>query len=267
MERVFFVRGTYVEGKKGFSKKAIFVCQPLIHPDPFVVRLRRYIRGPLNYLTSIFGYRSLFHMLQGFDAITVSTPYEYSFLTSYGLNNVWFVGEGVNTEFIEGNKDKIRQKAIKIREDIKSENVVTFIGFRDKYKGYYDFLKAVIDWSPPKSLMAFEDYHLTQHILQKGYLVIQINKPLALHAPGLTANLRRLINKTAWNGAGIRTTKAMKPSELIVYLLGRTIQGLLPGQYPTLRYAGYKNQIIYIASLCGYIIGYAVPHKYLIPER
>jgi hypothetical protein len=127
--------------------------------------------------------------------------------------------------------------------------------------------KAVIDWSPPKSLMAFEDYHLTQHILQKGYLVIQINKPLALHAPGLTANLRRLINKTAWNGAGIRTTKAMKPSELIVYLLGRTIQGLLPGQYPTLRYAGYKNQIIYIASLCGYIIGYAVPHKYLIPER
>jgi len=130
--------------KKDFSKKAIFVCQPLVHPDPFVVRLRRYIRGPLNYLTSIFGYRSLFHMLQGFDAITVSTPYEYSFLTSYGLNNVWFVGEGVNTEFIERNKDKIRQKAIKIREDIKSENVVTFVGFRDKYKGYYDFLKAVM---------------------------------------------------------------------------------------------------------------------------
>jgi glycosyltransferase involved in cell wall biosynthesis len=135
----------YITKKKRESLNRIaIVSHPLIHPDPFVVRLRQYIKGPLNHLISALGYKSLFHMLQGFDAIIVSTPYEYAFLTSNGLNNVWFVGEGVDMEYIERNKNKIREKAIELRESIGSENIVSFIGFRDKYKGYYDFLISII---------------------------------------------------------------------------------------------------------------------------
>lgn len=126
----------------------------------------------------------------------------------------------------------------------------------------------VLDWEPPKELSAFEDYHLTQHILSKGASVIQVNQPLALHAPGNPCtSLRIHFEKTAWSGAGMRLTSAMNLFEVGAYSLARIIQGLIWSQLKRLRYAGYRNQLEYCISQLGYIVGYLVPYKYLVFKR
>jgi len=126
----------------------------------------------------------------------------------------------------------------------------------------------VLDWNPPKELSAFEDYHLAQHILSKGALVIQINKPLALHAPGNPrTSLRIQFKKAAWNGAGMRLTNAMNLFEVGAYGLARIIQGLIPGQQRRLKYAGYRNQLDYALAQVGYIVGWLAPYRYLVSKR
>jgi len=134
----------YVIKKKKLLKNTILVSHPLIHHDPFITRLKYFIRGFSNRIVTKLGYRSLLLMLREFDAITVSTPYEYSLLKSNGFDNVWFVGEGIDLDFIDKNREIIDKKRREIKAETGSENIVAFIGFRDKNKGYYDFLKMIM---------------------------------------------------------------------------------------------------------------------------
>jgi glycosyltransferase involved in cell wall biosynthesis len=125
----------------------------------------------------------------------------------------------------------------------------------------------VLDWEPSKELSAFEDYHLTQHILNKGALVVQVNEPLAIHVPGINFSVRKQFEKSAWNGAGMRVTGAMNLIEVGAYSLARIVQGLMPEQQKRLKYAGFRNNLEYIVAQSGYIIGWLFPRRYLVLKR
>jgi glycosyltransferase involved in cell wall biosynthesis len=126
----------------------------------------------------------------------------------------------------------------------------------------------VVDWNPPKELSALEDYHLTQHVLSKGALVVQVNLPLAIHVWGdIQAPFSKKFKKSAWTGAGLRVAKAMNLVEVVLYSLARIIQILLPRNIERMRYAGFKSPIEYMLVQLGLVIGYLCPYKYLVLER
>jgi glycosyltransferase involved in cell wall biosynthesis len=126
----------------------------------------------------------------------------------------------------------------------------------------------VVDWDPPKELSSLEDYHLTQHVLNKGALVVQVNLPLAIHVWGdINAPFSKKFRKSAWTGAGLRVAKAMNLVEVMLYGLARMIQVLLPGNIERMRYAGFKSPLEYMLVQLGLVIGYLSPYKYLVLER
>ena len=126
----------------------------------------------------------------------------------------------------------------------------------------------VVDWNPPEELHALEDYHLTQHVLNKGALVLQVNLPLAIYVWGdINAPFSKKFRKSAWTGAGLRVAKALNLFEVVLYSLARIVQILLPGNMEQIRYAGFKNPIEYMLVQLGLVIGYLSPYKHLVLER
>jgi glycosyltransferase involved in cell wall biosynthesis len=82
-------------------------------------------------------------ILSRIDAITTSTPYEYEFLRKMNLSNVYFVGEGVDLDFIRSNANVISEKFREIRRDLEGKNVFLYIGGKSYLKGYFHFLEAI----------------------------------------------------------------------------------------------------------------------------
>lgn len=80
-------------------------------------------------------------LLPHFDAVAVSTPYEYSYLRSMGLSNVYFVGEGIDLDFIKTNQEKYSQAAEAMRND--HVKYILYLGARTYEKGYYHALAAL----------------------------------------------------------------------------------------------------------------------------
>jgi glycosyltransferase involved in cell wall biosynthesis len=69
--------------------------------------------------------------------------------------------------------------------------------------------EAVVDWRPPRGAGAYEDYLITQHVINKGFRWLVVNEPVALHgAPPKDkfSKLRSSIRKGLWEGAGIKHT-------------------------------------------------------------
>jgi len=69
-------------------------CHALIHSLSIKSEVR-YLKDTVDYMKI----RAIRHILSSYDAITVSTPYELQLLKLLGLNNVYLVGETINTDF------------------------------------------------------------------------------------------------------------------------------------------------------------------------
>jgi len=113
---------------------------------------------------------------------------------------------------------------------------------------------AVKGWNPPRELAAFEDYHLTQHILHRGYKFIVVNDVISQHiiSPSKGDSSFRW---GLWCGAGVRITGAADLKTLIIQTSARMIGAIRRRSLDTL-----KAQI-------GYLIGYIDYRRYTVLER
>jgi glycosyltransferase involved in cell wall biosynthesis len=114
------------------------LCHALIHPIS--------IKSEVRYLSKgvVYGkINAIRHILSSYDAITVSTPYELQLLKLLGLNNVYLVGETIDTDFLRKNESAINELANKIRSEIGGDLIV-FIGPRSRRKGYLNLLRAFV---------------------------------------------------------------------------------------------------------------------------
>jgi glycosyltransferase involved in cell wall biosynthesis len=114
------------------------LCHALIHPLSIKSEVR-YLKDTVDYMKI----RAIRHILSSYDAITVSTPYELQLLKLLGLNNVYLVGETIDTDFLSKNESVINELANKIRSEIGGDLIV-FIGPRSRRKGYLNLLRAFV---------------------------------------------------------------------------------------------------------------------------
>jgi hypothetical protein len=77
----------------------------------------------------------------------------------------------------------------------------------------------VEDWKPPEGLNAYEDYHMTQHILDKGGRIWRVRNPSLHNHKGSD------FKAAAWNAAGARLAGVYKNWKDITKVFFRTILG------------------------------------------
>ena len=131
--------------KNGLSRSK-FVCHVLYHPtiyvDPSSIFTKLFGRKLSVALRALYEHYTMKNVLSKVDAITTSTPYEYEFLRKMGFDNVYFVGEGIDLDFIHSNIHIISERSNKIRKEIGEKRVLLYIGGKSYIKGYYHFLEA-----------------------------------------------------------------------------------------------------------------------------
>jgi glycosyltransferase involved in cell wall biosynthesis len=140
VSRAFFLNGKPLN-------KARFVCHVLFHPtiyaDPSSTFTKLFGRKLSIPLRAFYEQYSLKEILSRIDASTTSTPYEYKLLRKMNLDNVYFVGEGIDIDFIHNNIHLIFEKSGKIRRESGGKNTFLYIGGKSYLKGYYHFLEAI----------------------------------------------------------------------------------------------------------------------------
>jgi glycosyltransferase involved in cell wall biosynthesis len=110
--------------------------------------------------------------------------------------------------------------------------------------------KLIETWNPPPDLSAYEDYHLSQHVLNNGYLWVEFSLPCVIHMKDYRfRGLYRYLRQGLWEGANV--VKAGIPlSYIVLHVLGRLVGSL---------YKGNLNQFI---TYIGYLIGLALSKKF-----
>jgi glycosyltransferase involved in cell wall biosynthesis len=85
--------------------------------------------------------------------------------------------------------------------------------------------EAAKNWAPPLSLHRFEDYHLTQYVLNKRFKWMIVPSVCSTHygykARDYLGKLRETYSKCLGDGAGIRVTNALSPFEIATYCFAR----------------------------------------------
>uniref|UniRef100_A0A7J3YTX9 Glycosyltransferase family 2 protein n=1 Tax=Ignisphaera aggregans TaxID=334771 RepID=A0A7J3YTX9_9CREN len=120
--------------------------------------------------------------------------------------------------------------------------------------------EAVIDWRPPIKASAYEDYLITQHVINKGFYWVVINKPVALHGTPPKDKFSKIhssIRKGLWEGAGIKHA-GIPVNFIILYSLSR-----LGGAIIKL----FKNKDIYDITMRLAFLLSLPSDKYLSPKR
>ncbi|MEM2704082.1 MAG: glycosyltransferase family A protein [Candidatus Bathyarchaeia archaeon] len=122
----------------------------------------------------------------------------------------------------------------------------------------------VKDWEPPENLSALEVFSLTQHILGKGYLWVELPKPCCYHTKELKigCGFVRYLKQGLWEGAGARYT-GIKVSDFLLEVSSRLCGGIAS--------LVKTGQPLYFVDNCamrfGQIIGFLIPHKYRTWKR
>jgi len=122
----------------------------------------------------------------------------------------------------------------------------------------------VKDWQPPLYLSAHEVLSLTQHILNKGYLWVEIAEP-AIHLKELEygTGIRRHVKQGLWMGGNARILGIPKK----LFFLEIFTRLLLGVPYRILTIRDPVKVLNYASYYIGYLIGYLNPHKYRVWKR
>ena len=120
---------------------------------------------------------------------------------------------------------------------------------------------AVQDWHPPHTLSALEIFSLTQHILAKGYLWIELAEPCLYHLKELRygTGIRRYIKQGLWTGSNVHLVKIRQKHfflEVFSRLFGGSIKSIL-NRDPI---EALNNVFFRI----GYLIGYLSETRYRV---
>jgi glycosyltransferase involved in cell wall biosynthesis len=132
----------------------------------------------------------------------------------------------------------------------------------------YDVIK---DWKPPKYLGAFEDFHLTQHVLRKGYRWVRYDGDIvAIHFESMKnlidIFLVKPIKKGLWHGSNIYILHRNKEISYSLILLDN-IRGIINS---ILKIFTKRERINYISSLLftmAMILGILTKDRYVQEYR
>jgi glycosyltransferase involved in cell wall biosynthesis len=110
--------------------------------------------------------------------------------------------------------------------------------------------KLIKTWNPPPDLSAYEDYHLSQHVLNNEYLWVEFSFPCVIHMKDYKfKGLYRYLKQGLWEGAN--AVRAGIPlSYIMLHVLGRLMGSL------------YKRNLNQLITYIGYLIGLVVPKKF-----
>jgi glycosyltransferase involved in cell wall biosynthesis len=110
--------------------------------------------------------------------------------------------------------------------------------------------KLIEIWNPPPDLSAYEDYHLSQHILNNGYLWVEFSLPCVIHMKDYRfKGLYRYLKQGLWEGAN--AIRAGIPlSYIMLHVLGRFVGSL------------YKKELSQFITYIGYSIGLTLSKKF-----
>jgi len=110
--------------------------------------------------------------------------------------------------------------------------------------------KFIESWNPPLDLSAYEDYHLSQQVLNNGCLWIEFSYPCVIHMKDYRfKGLYRYLKQGLWEGANaIRV--GIPLSYIMLHVLGRLIGSL------------YKRNLNQLITYIGYLIGLVIPKKF-----
>ncbi len=116
----------------------------------------------------------------------------------------------------------------------------------------------VRDWRPLKHLSAGEVFSLTQHILEKGYLWVELPSPCCHHTKELKmgAGPSRYFKQGLWEGAGARLL-GIKTSDFVLEVTCRLIGGVIRSTN-----YGPLHLINNAAMRLGQMIGFLSPFRY-----
>ena len=110
--------------------------------------------------------------------------------------------------------------------------------------------KLIETWSPPSDLSAYEDYHLSQHVVNNGYLWIEFSSPCVIHMKDYRfKGLYRYLKQGLWEGAN--SVRAGIPlSYLVLHVLGRLVGSL------------YRRNLNQFITYIGYLTGLTLSKKF-----
>ena len=81
-------------------------------------------------------------------------------------------------------------------------------------------------WNPPPDLSAYEDYHLSQHVLNNGYLWVEFSLPCVIHMKDYRfRGLYRYLRQGLWEGANV-VEAGIPLSYIVLHVLGRLVGSL-----------------------------------------
>jgi glycosyltransferase involved in cell wall biosynthesis len=105
--------------------------------------------------------------------------------------------------------------------------------------------KLMETWDPPISLSAYEDYHLSQHVLHRGYLWVELSVPCVVHMKEFRyIGIYRYIKQGLWEGANVLTA-GIPLRYVIIHVIGRVIGALYnKNPYQFLTYVGYAVGLV-----------------------
>lgn len=155
-----------------------------------------------------------------------------------------------------GNRSKKSVESIRFlrrRKDIKLKDIIKH-GLLNVVRGLTTNTlikkEAAQDWNPPVSLSAFEDYHLTQHILKKGFKWVVVEHIKSIHWKQLSYS--NAFRSGVWHGVGARFSGAKSPLEMMIFTPAYLIRKTLCNEGSD----DCKNLLMEFILQLGWVIGF-----------
>jgi glycosyltransferase involved in cell wall biosynthesis len=122
----------------------------------------------------------------------------------------------------------------------------------------------VTDWKPPANLSALEDLSLSQHVVSKGFLWVELPEPCCYHVKELKhgSGVSRYLKQGLWEGANARII-GVKARYFLLETCSRTIGGTLNA----LVHQDPQSLLNNIFLRAGYLIGFLLPQKFRVWHR
>lgn len=108
----------------------------------------------------------------------------------------------------------------------------------------------VDDWAPSKILSVFEDYTLSQHIVNKAHNWLIVDNIQSAHWRPLTYS--STFKDGLWNGAGAWYTKAKSSLEMLIFTPAYILKKSLLNK----KNRDSKNALMEIVLQTGWLMGY-----------